>query len=309
MRSAVVVIASLLVGCRPPAPVGPARDWAAAPAFAQPAESPGRVWVVSDVHGGYQRLITLLKTAGLVNDALTWTGGADRLYVLGDLIDKTTGGIPTIELLQSLEAQAPATGGLVVVSLGNHEAEFLADPAAEKVATFATELRERALDPLEVAKGAGPGAWLRSRPFGIKDGAWFFSHSGHTGGRTLDDLALRLARGIDAEQYAADVVAAPDSIVEAEQWWASSSTDSATLIDTHLTALGARHIVFGHDPGAFGKKGAMAEKLMGRLFLVDVGMSPTVNDSPGALLLIERGAVTTVNTVAADGSRKLLFQE
>ncbi|MFZ5439823.1 MAG: metallophosphoesterase, partial [Myxococcota bacterium] len=179
----------MLAACRPPAPVGPPRDWVAAPAFAQPADAPGRLWVVSDVHGGYQRLVALLQRAGLVNDALAWTGGADRLYVLGDLIDKTTGGLPTIELLRALEEQAPASGGLVVVSLGNHEAEFLADPGADKVATFATELREAALEPLEVARGAaGPGAWLRSRPFGIKDGAWFFSHSGHTGGRSLEEL-------------------------------------------------------------------------------------------------------------------------
>jgi hypothetical protein len=160
-----------------------------------------------------------------------------------------------------------------------------------------------------VAKGGDLGAWLRDRPFGIKDGAWFFSHSGHTAGRSLEDLATRISRGIDAEQYAASEVSSADSIVEAEQWWASSSTDSAVLIDNHLAAMSARHIVFGHDPSAFGKKGAMAEKLMGRLFLVDVGMSPAVNDSAGALLLIERGAATTVNAVAADGSRKLLYQE
>lgn len=287
-------------------PVGPPRDWAAHPVFHLETTTTPRVWVVSDVHGGFDRLVTLLRVAKLIDATNAWIGGSDRLYVLGDLIDKATGGLQTIELLQALQEQ----GANVVVMLGNHEAEFLADPSNDKATLFVTELRAKGLDPLKVASGEDVGAWLRNLPAGAKDGTWFFSHAGNTAGKSLETLGAEIQAGVDAHQFDTGTLLKSDSILEAQQWWASGTTDSSVLIDANLAAIDARHVVFGHDPSAFGKKGTMAEKLMGRLFLVDVGMSPAVDDSKGALLLIERSlATTTVSAVTSDGSRKLLFQE
>ena len=45
--------------------------------------------------------------------------------------------------------------------------------------------------------------------------------------------------------------------------------------------------MFGHDPGAFRDKGTIQTK-GGRLFLIDVGMTPEFDYSKGALLLIDR---------------------
>ena len=60
-----------------------------------------------------------------------WATGAGRrvLVVVADVIDKGDQSLASIDLLTALEAEALAAGGRVVVILGNHEAEFLADPA------------------------------------------------------------------------------------------------------------------------------------------------------------------------------------
>lgn len=302
--------AAALAACTGAVPVGPPRDWAAHPAFVvEPAPLAARVWVVSDVHGGFDRLVTLLRAGKVIDLSNHWTGGAAHLYVLGDLIDKAEGGLPTIELLMALQQEAPAAGGAVVVTLGNHEAEFLADPTNSKAGPFLTELKGRGLVPFEVARGEGLGAWLRDLPIGLLDGAWFLSHGGNTAGQSLDAMAAKLQADLDKNQFAARSLVGADSILEASQWWPKGA-DAAPQVDAALTALSAKHLVFGHDPNAFGQKGALAQKLAGRMFLVDVGMSPAVDYSTGAMLLLERGATTlTASAVFPDGSTASFYTE
>ncbi len=50
--------------------------------------------------------------------------GADR----GDLIDKGPHPVDVLRLLAALRASAHRAGGQVVITMGNHEAEFLAGP-------------------------------------------------------------------------------------------------------------------------------------------------------------------------------------
>jgi hypothetical protein len=94
------------------------------------------------------------------------------------------------------------------------------------------------------------------------------------------------------------------------------SATSTQTIDQDLTALGARHIVFGHeptkipfpdDPQGDRAKGAMAMRYAGRLFLIDTGMSYAVADSTGSLLRIVRGATTTATAVHRDGTLEPLW--
>jgi hypothetical protein len=47
-----------------------------------------RIVAFGNVHGSYDKLITLLKATGVVNDALVWDGGRTHLVFIGDLIDR-----------------------------------------------------------------------------------------------------------------------------------------------------------------------------------------------------------------------------
>jgi hypothetical protein len=79
----------------------------------------GSLFVVSDVHGYRDDLARVLGSAGLVDEAGRWTGAEDELWVLGDLTDRGPDGIGTVDLMMSLQQQAPDQ---VHVLLGNHEA-------------------------------------------------------------------------------------------------------------------------------------------------------------------------------------------
>jgi Calcineurin-like phosphoesterase len=76
------------------------------------------LFVVSDVHGHLSDLSLGLLDAGLVNESGDWTGREAELWVLGDLMDRGPDGIGVVDLMMSLQAQAPEQ---VHVLLGNHE--------------------------------------------------------------------------------------------------------------------------------------------------------------------------------------------
>lgn len=82
----------------------------------------GSLYVVSDVHGYRDDLVSGLRSAGLLDEDERWSGGEDDLWVLGDLPDRGPDGIGVIELMMSLQAQAPDH---VHVLMGNHEALML----------------------------------------------------------------------------------------------------------------------------------------------------------------------------------------
>jgi hypothetical protein len=216
-----------------------------------------------------------------------WSGGAATLVVVGDLIDKGPEGLEVVDLLRALETSAHDQGGSVVVTLGNHEAEFFADPMNSKAEAddgIDKELATANIDPIAVASGEDPrGAWLRERPFAARIGTWFFAHAGDTHGRTLGDLGAVLETGYDANDFRDPAFAADDSILESREWYADPGVVAAAT-----AALGVDHIAFGHDPNALGPRGAIASAQAGALFRIDCGMSPDVDDSHGALLHVHR---------------------
>ncbi|MFJ9926789.1 metallophosphoesterase [Streptomyces misionensis] len=98
-------------------PVDPAP---AAPA-PQPAAGPGPLFVVGDVHGYLDELMTALREQGLINDAGQWCAGTTRLWFLGDFTDRGPDGIGVIDLVMRLSAEAAAAGGYCKALMGNHE--------------------------------------------------------------------------------------------------------------------------------------------------------------------------------------------
>lgn len=81
-----------------------------------------RVVAFADVHGAYDELTALLRTVGVVDDGLRWSGGRTHLVSLGDLLDRGADSRKVMDLLMRLQSEAAATGGRVHVVVGNHEA-------------------------------------------------------------------------------------------------------------------------------------------------------------------------------------------
>src|SRR5262249_10912262 len=146
--------------------------------------------------------------------------------------------------------------------------------------------------------------WLRERPFAARVGAWFFAHAGNTKGRSLPDLERALEAALDGDGYADDEITGGDSLLEARDWYTGDDGIGAR----YAAALGAKHIVFGHDPHALGPEGSIALAQGGALFRIDCGMSPDVDYSEGALLRITRaGGQETAEALSADGSTSTLW--
>src|SRR5262245_2913237 len=94
-----------------------ARDWNRFPAILE-RDTSAEVVGLGDIHGGYQRLVALLIAGGLIKPdpqtaGYAWSGGNRTLVCIGDVINKVDHSIEAIDLLMSLEGQAPASGGAV----------------------------------------------------------------------------------------------------------------------------------------------------------------------------------------------------
>ena len=291
-----------------------ARDWNRFPAVIE-RDTTNEVVALGDVHGGYERLVNLLSLAGLIKPdgqspvGYSWSGGNRLLLCTGDLINKGDRSIEVIDLMKSLETQAPAAGGEAIITLGNHEAEFLANPAKKKATEFRDELGKKGIDPDRVARGETPyGEWLMNRPFAARVNDWFFAHGGNTSGKSIHELAEVFRTAVDQGDWGSAFIIGDDSLLEAQEWWRGEGK-AKELLDGYLQALNCKHIVFGHDPSAFHNKGEIGQDKDGRVFLIDVGMSPAIDYSKGALLLIDAiGNDVVATSFDAEGRKTELWR-
>jgi hypothetical protein len=304
------------------------RDWKKHPAIVEfPAAA--ELYALGDVHGDYNRLVKLLAAGEIIREAparpkdVRWAAGESTLVCTGDLIDKGNHALKVIKLFRALQTDAEKAGGRVVITMGNHEAAFLANPDNHKVKVFVEELRRHELDPDIVAAGRdkeGVGQFLRSLPLAACVGDWFFAHAGYTRGRTLKQLRTELEEGIDARGYDTNLSVPLDALLEARlhplPWWeveGDRPEDSRGRLAGYVKALGVGHLIVGHQPGRVKfsaephrPKGKMWQQFDGLIFLIDVGMSEAIDYSDGALLHVHSGRTATA--IHPNGRREVLWQ-
>jgi hypothetical protein len=297
---------------------GSPRDWTTYPAVVEIAHA-DEIFAIGDAHSDYRRLARAMTAARIIDTDARWIAGRAVLVTTGDMIDKGPRALDVLRLLRDVRTQARRAGGDVVILAGNHEAEFLADPAAPKGKEFAAQLKAAHIDPAEVAACHGEfGEFLCSLAFAARVGDWFFAHGGSTGGRTIARLMSDLEAGVDRDGYRTNELIGDDSPLEARlngegrgvwmdaQLPAHSERD---LIAGYAHALGVSHIVEGHVPspvvfadGVRRERGEMFQRF-GLLFLIDTGMSEGVDDSGGAVLHV----TTQATAICPDGRQTLLW--
>jgi hypothetical protein len=295
------------------------RDFAAHPAILE-IDDADHLYALSDPHGAYDGLVRLLSNNHLIaapNDDPTkvkWSGGTATLLVLGDLIDKGPKSIEVIDLMRTLETQAPHAGGRVIVTMGNHEAEFLVDPKNHKAMSTGLDedgideqLATRGVDPKKLAAGTDPegrGRWLAGLPLGVRVKKWFFAHAGNTQRLSLADLRKKLEKSIAKNGYGDKDITGADSILEAQQWYGNPRDADAG--EKEVDALGhAKHIVFGHDPGAFDDRNRPRGSKNGLLVKIDVAMGLHEHGNepnPGFLLHVSTVGHDTVEVLDEHGA-------
>lgn len=148
----IVLFAWLVLGTTPASAAAAAPAQSAAPPSSSCAiTTDARVVAVGDIHGGYDRLIAILRRAGIIDSRDRWAAGRTIFVQTGDVLDRGAHSRRALDLLRRLEREAAEAGGAVHVLLGNHEIMRLTRDmryvSAQEYAAFRTadssDLRER----------------------------------------------------------------------------------------------------------------------------------------------------------------------
>ena len=262
-----------------------------------------RIVALSDIHGQYGLLVTLLRAHHVIDSEDRWSLGDATLVVAGDVFDRGPQVTEAFWLLYSLQQQAAAAGGAVHFVLGNHETMVLyndlryVNPKYLKTA----QLLGRSY-PALYGPDSTIGQWLRTRPVLLRIGDTLFLHGG------IAPENLDLVRNIDATNagYQAavglpkeQVKAAPDTARlfdgKTSPIWYRGYFDGrmdTAQVEALLKQLDLTRIVVGHTsmPHVSSFHGD-------RVIAID---SSIKNGENGELLFIENGALSRG---LLDGSR------
>ncbi|MDZ4675889.1 MAG: metallophosphoesterase [Oligoflexia bacterium] len=243
-----------------------------------------RVVAVSDIHGSIRRLRELLINSNLINDADKWTGGRTLFIVTGDSIDKGHNSIGVLDLWMKLEPQIAQAGGKFIHVLGNHEAEFLADPMNYKADELRAELKEKGIKLKELTDENFPrGKFIRSMPLAARVGKWLFCHSGHYPKMTWAAFKTKAQQVLSSGDYSNEFLIGENSILTDKEWWKYNS--QLKEVKAVLNKNGIFGVVFGHDPNAF-RTPSEIQAVEGYTFIkIDVGINRVAGGNPGRLLI------------------------
>jgi hypothetical protein len=325
MKQLVVLVSAGLFAA---SPVSAARNWAQYPAVVRIAHAE-EIFAIGDAHGDLRRLARAMAAAGIIEapvdnpEDARWRAGHAVLVTTGDMIDKGPRALDVLRLVKAVREDSRRAGGDVVILAGNHEVEFLADPAAPKGREFAGQLKAAHIKPADVAACKGEfGEFLCSLAFAARVGDWFFSHGGNSAGRAIEDLAIDLETAVEREGFSTKQLIGDESILEARlngegrKPWIDTGLPAQSekqLLADYAAALGVSHIVEGHVPsevafadGVTRHDGEMFQRF-GLLFLIDTGMSEGVDHSGGAVLHITFQGGEQATAICPDGKKTILW--
>mgnify|MGYP003588526658 CR=1 FL=1 len=223
-----------------------------------------KVWAISDVHGQLDSLKTLLIKSRLVDENGHWQARNELLVVIGDSIDKGPSSREVLDYWIQLTSEAQKFNSSLVHLLGNHEAEFLADPTNPKV-NFPLPLTSE------------QSTFLRQMPMVLKVGTWIFVHAGKvpvqdtwTEFCSKADSVLSDEQQVISEIYKSDFFIGSDSPIEAKDWWKNNMIIQGQI--RWLKGQQLSGIVFGHQTKAFQVPYKVARSPDKFFFKIDSGM-------------------------------------
>jgi hypothetical protein len=153
------------------------------PALGQ-APGQNRVVAIGDIHGAYSEYTALLKSAGLIDDKLAWSGGRATLVQTGDYTDRGAGVRQVLDLIMRLEREAKKSGGQVVALLGNHEIMNLIGDWRDVTPEICASFTKTAVDDgcaayrQAMSPSGTYGRWLRDKQIAARVGDSLFMHAG-----------------------------------------------------------------------------------------------------------------------------------
>lgn len=262
-----------------------------------------RIVSIGDLHGDFVQTSGLLRSLGFMDESGAWTGGQDVLIQTGDIADRGHQEMDVYKALFRLQDEALASGGEVILLLGNHELMNLqGDYSSTNFldnAGFSGSIADR-------TEAFGPTGWLGGE---LRKRTQVAAHIGENYGFTHPVLYVHagilpaVAEALDhrsnsssiegAGQLAVDALNAAvrrrlsnrtwteirddnsSYFAEAGPLWTrrlARSLDSGLCVELEqsLRIFGAMRMVVGHTPQADGK---VHQRCRGRLILADTLIS------------------------------------
>lgn len=237
---------------------------------------PERILAISDLHGEFTRLRSLLVAQGVVDATLHWRFGAGHLVVVGDTLDRGAQVTECLWFLRALQEQARAAGGRVHVLLGNHEHMVL--KGDWRYVHNRYRLTAPGLPSLaeQFSLDSELGRWIRERPLMLRLGRFLFVHGGP--GPAFREAGLSLIRS-NASVRKALVSGERDEVAtfllggQGPLWYrglvpgASTRDLDSEGLDALLKQLEVWHFVVGHT-----SLKQITSFHDGRVFAIDAGI-------------------------------------
>lgn len=249
-----------------------------------------KIAALSDIHGQYGSLQTLLQAHGIIGPDLNWTFGDGHLVIAGDIVDRGTQVTEALWLLYRLEAQAKAAGGHLHVLLGNHETMVMANDLRYVNQKYIKVAREFGVSYSELfGSDTVLGRWLRSKPVIVQINDSLFMHAGlHP-----DYLKLKLSLKEVNEQFASSLGLAKSDIKKQDHLsflygslgpiWYRGYFKAPQLpiseLDQLLLTLKVKRLVVGHTTMS-----GILSHYQGKIFSID---SDIKSGKSGEILLME----------------------
>ena len=284
-------------------------------------ENISRIVAIGDVHGGFSELVSVLRSADVVDDKGAWVGGKTHLVQTGDVLDRGADSRKVLDLLIKLEKEARKGGGRVHALLGNHEAMNLygdlryvsageyesyrgSDSQEKREAYWSRELEAAKELRVEIDKSQ----WEKEHPLGWVEHRLAFSPTGVYGkwlrqrSALLQINDLLFMHGGISPKYATATVAELNRSIhdelenfrkleggvtmdsEGPLWYRGLANGSVEALTNHVDQLLKKHGVKHLVLGHTPTGGAVLPRFDGRVILIDVGLSKAYGGTPACLI-------------------------
>lgn len=246
---------------------------------------------VSDIHGQYDLLLSLLRAHQVIDETNNWAFGEGHLVILGDIFDRGDEVTNLLWFVHKLEQQAEKANGKVHYLLGNHEVMALQGDLRyiHKKYRYTMAYMGMSYDQL-FGENTYLGRWLRSKPVAISINRTAFVHAGFS--EAL--LRKKLTFGEMNKAFQQEIIGHPEDSILADPilnllysdigpiWYRGYFEDGFTLWQAKniLNNIRKRHVVVGHT--SFSE---IVSLFRNRIIGID---SSIKNGKNGELLLIHK---------------------
>jgi hypothetical protein len=221
-----------------------------------------RVAALSDFHGQYDLMMTLLTNNKVIDKQGDWNFGDGHFVITGDVFDRGDKVTEILWFLYHLERQAEKSGGKVHLLLGNHEVMVLNGDLRYLHPKY-VEVAKKLAQPFEqlIGKNTVLGEWLRSKSVLVKVNDMLFAHGGFHPSLAKEKRSL-----IEINQVFKDNLVKVEMSAEREGWgkylhktngpiWyrgyfakerGKDDGASSEEIDLLLSHFNIKHLIVGH---------------------------------------------------------------